>query len=1661
MDMERPEGGKTGLKYYADLSPLVPPRIIGEKVDGEDFKVKLYDRKQKLLVFDKKVAWLAGGAMIRQINLESPIIDCFFTTFADQKFNDRANTGDPSSNHNVLVIVLEDQIRVYDELKSVSIVSFPIHIHNAFPFHRGIVIGKRFEVTPPCDLFANNSKTFPGNDPNKSTQGSPAQFSTPFSSHIMYSNIPSSAAYTESNFLTLTDPIEDLGTVVSSSTTYFSQKEEIILYPETTSSSLAATYNSVDQTILLYCTRYLSKPKSSSSKSYSSAQIGRKNSKRSISSAGLLNASSVRPFDDDARHFRATSNPLSYDRMASGTEHVSDTIGSTSGIFSYSSMENWSLRKDVIFTKISSIPFKSDKSFLKIFNLYYSDREAVVIVNSELHLIDIYIFEKSSNQVVLSKFKDNISLKGIDAAKFDLGKVSSSYIVLLKNSHEVVLFNPFYELLSPSINLFAKCPPIKSIDDTNDSEISFLCEDGKHYTFYLQTKIHDQHVSTFITSLKYLSHDLIYENFWLHWCANISLNIPSCDEWKLYVVTLLSLSLPENADLSLVNTYLNEITELLPYIEQARVSHKQSVSSKFSAAAELSLESLLPKIVLSLHVIREDLRLNILATKRYDQLSILLSQLVHWMSWSKSWKEYYPVDTKQIDMLLQFSLAEYISKPRNILESLGSLFSGQLVPYVTFSIIAGEEEIIDKLVIPRTYNILRLFEVIVSSEFENLDLIRTMVSFGIDVLEIETYPPGIFFVFKNTIELCQKKLKSNWNVRVEELKLIGRNDLLNLDSAKNELTVTTQTGYVPSKGIKDILSELSNNEVLSAWDGQAEADKFHVTRLIFSQDRRFYELTKLLQTSKVQTVTYEADPTTDDYDKIISQRAIAAKIALRTLTTPIGRGAVFNSSRKPLVTEGFPIPKMNFSTLVLPDNINVTLENDAIPQSLLDWGYFHNGTSAGLSVSKEFEGISGSWVVFNRPPVLNAQHAGFLLGLGLNGHLKQLEEWHIYNYLGPKHIYTSIGLLIGMAASLRRSMDVKMTKVLSVHVVAFLPPGSTNLNVQLPVQTAGIIGIGLIYLETQHRRMSEVLFAQISSILIINDKKVVNEGYQLAAGLALGYINLGKGDIMLSSHDSHIIDGLLSYGTSIRDIQTLKELDKSCSGAVLALMFMFLKTDNQEIAEKLSLPKTLQLLEYVRPDLLMLRSLAKNMVMWNKIEPSKEFVENQIPTCISKRYFIESINSLDTNILPYIHILSGELLSIAVCFASTANFDAKKTLLYYLDLLLNLSFLEPSNYDSKVALIGVRNARDVVILGLSIIMAGTGDLDIMRRLRYLQGITDEYTKYGNYMATNMSLGFLFLGGGQQAFNTNDNFAIAALITSIYPMFGSNNYEALCDTEGKSSSELNDLHLQALRHFWALAVENRCLVVREVYSENPVKVDVDVVLKNKTTIRIPSPCLLPDLNFIHKISVNSKNSYFPVEFDLIRSSASANDNFRKNLTLYVDKRTSYKTLKLDFLELVDMDENHEIRNKPILGIDSLRSLKIFSGLQNFEKDILFDSIKSRSNVCSMSSTVFDFKFEIERIIMDKALLDEDKLMNLKLIFNFVDSFILLNDDKETSRRNKRRNKKFLGGSDNNLDNYFSLDDKDDNFSNNDVSRGLNYLNIEFIEKLKKELFSKQE
>ena len=62
--------------------------------------------------------------------------------------------------------------------------------------------------------------------------------------------------------------------------------------------------------------------------------------------------------------------------------------------------------------------------------------------------------------------------------------------------------------------------------------------------------------------------------------------------------------------------------------------------------------------------------------------------------------------------------------------------------------------------------------------------------------------------------------------------------------------------------------------------------------------------------------------------------------------------------------------------------------------------------------------LDSTWITYNRPKnnELTNEHAGFLMGLGLNGHLSRFATLNVHDYLLKGHDMTSVGLLLGVAA---------------------------------------------------------------------------------------------------------------------------------------------------------------------------------------------------------------------------------------------------------------------------------------------------------------------------------------------------------------------------------------------------------------------------------------------------------------------------------------------------------------------------------------------------------------------------------------------------------------------------------------------------------------------
>ena len=70
--------------------------------------------------------------------------------------------------------------------------------------------------------------------------------------------------------------------------------------------------------------------------------------------------------------------------------------------------------------------------------------------------------------------------------------------------------------------------------------------------------------------------------------------------------------------------------------------------------------------------------------------------------------------------------------------------------------------------------------------------------------------------------------------------------------------------------------------------------------------------------------------------------------------------------------------------------------------------------------------------------------------------------------------------------------------------------------------------------------------------------------------------------------------------------------DVTAPAALMALGLMFIRTNNVAVASRLDLPDTRYLVDFVRSDVLLLRVVARSLIMWDSVCPSVEWVKGQV-----------------------------------------------------------------------------------------------------------------------------------------------------------------------------------------------------------------------------------------------------------------------------------------------------------------------------------------------------------------------------------------------------------------------------------------------------------------
>lgn len=812
---------------------------------------------------------------------------------------------------------------------------------------------------------------------------------------------------------------------------------------------------------------------------------------------------------------------------------------------------------------------------------------------------------------------------------------------------------------------------------------------------------------------------------------------------------------------------------------------------------------------------------------------------------------------------------------------------------------------------PRTF-MLKTFFSSLTPTTNHVEVVELMNRCGFTVDILETLPEAVLTPLKDAISMCQARPPTAWPK--ELLSLVHRSDIATMLKRLRPLQVSAASTAPPShtatRDYKAICASLERSANYGHLPNES-ADRQAIIQSLFREDRRLIEADNMLSTRHHRVIQCNSEPHWAESEYLEKQKEQVTVVATGTLAIPAGRGLMQYGLRFPLPTEKYDIMGFNLTCLVKPTNILVNADKSLFIEEKVNWAFFHQGAAAGLQVSPQAKGIDNNWIIYNKPSgEPSNRHAGFLLALGLNGHLRSMVKWVAFKYLTTKHTMTSIGLLLGLAASFMGTMDNLITRVLTVHVTRLLPPGAAELNLSHLTQTAGLMGIGLVYCQSQHRRMSEVMMSEIEHEGDEDEEDPLrNEGYRLAAGFALGLINLGKGTDLRGLHDMRLTEKLLTLASATKKVELVNVLDRSGPGAVVAIALIFMKSEDHIVARKVDIPDSVLQFTYIRPDVLLLRTLAKNLIMWSHVEPTVEWIRSSLPKEYRWRHLLQGPRSLRSKDMPFYSILAGLLFSLGMRFAGSGNAQVRDLLVEYLDKFRDLAKQPAECYDAQLARNNVQMCQDVVALSAASVMAGTGDLEVLRRLRSLHGRDDPHTSYGSHMAAHLATGALFLGSGTATFSTS-NLAIASLLISFYPLF-------------PSGIQDNRAHLQAFRHFWVFAADPRCLVSKDIATGQPISVPVLVKLKATTpqppkqaspiksrrkarhaitpqqlaptVLRKYTPCLLPPLEEISTVRTDATaQGYWNLELDF-EQRPELTSEFRKNQTLHLRKRPLHESV----------------------------------------------------------------------------------------------------------------------------------------------------------------------
>ncbi|KHN85716.1 Anaphase-promoting complex subunit 1, partial [Toxocara canis] len=292
----------------------------------------------------------------------------------------------------------------------------------------------------------------------------------------------------------------------------------------------------------------------------------------------------------------------------------------------------------------------------------------------------------------------------------------------------------------------------------------------------------------------------------------------------------------------------------------------------------------------------------------------------------------------------------------------------------------------------------------------------------------------------------------------------------------------------------------------------SEEEIYRTVRFRWKYDMRFTNAMQMLDSS--HPIFIPANNGVSEMEQRDMQEQMLTVVNMRTLTQCFGRAAIEFRHLVPPMNMPLSVPELCLQGRLHPCNMPFEMQHTEASKVMIEWGAFYNGVAAGLRVGSERScNLDGEWLALSVSEQKGSASAGMIYAFGLNGHMAKINLFTIHELLSAGDRLMSASVLLGYAANMLATGDRQIYKVLVTHLPFMMGPTLLELHIDPMVQTAALVGLGLLFAKSSHLGILSLLLNEIGKPAPLDQEPWTDRySYTLAVGFAVGLISLGQGE---------------------------------------------------------------------------------------------------------------------------------------------------------------------------------------------------------------------------------------------------------------------------------------------------------------------------------------------------------------------------------------------------------------------------------------------------------------------------------------------------------------------------------------------------------------------